>query len=169
MLARFLLTLAAMCALTVCWAGTLQPFSMPAIFQNVIGSMASAVHPVTLRTCHASHVTDSNSNVTYWYVIAMPSKSRRPRTRRVSKVSRRRATPHHRRTYRKGGKLPWLKSKPQKPLIRKVLSQADLDHLLISPDAAIRPHMRQVSPQDAEDPKDIDQIYLAPPAKVSGS
>jgi hypothetical protein len=42
------------------------------------------------------------------------------------------------------------------------MSQADLDHLLISPESVVRPDMRQVLPLDMNIPKDIDELFLEP-------
>ncbi len=61
------------------------------------------------------------------------------------------------------------KRRPQKTIIRKVMSQADLDHLLmVSPHSVMKHDMRQALLPDKEIPKDFDQIFLAPPANVLG-
>ena len=58
-----------------------------------------------------------------------------------------------------------FKSKPKGP-IRKVTTQLDLDHVLMSPSSVVKPEMRRALPRDKVS-KDIDQILLAPPGKVS--
>lgn len=45
------------------------------------------------------------------------------------------------------------------------MSQADLDHLLLTPDSVVRPDMRQVLPPDMNISKDIDEIFLNPPVR----
>ena len=51
----------------------------------------------------------------------------------------------------------------------KVMSQAGLDHLImVSPHSVMKHDMRQALLPDEETPKDFDQIFLAPPAKMSG-
>ena len=71
----------------------------------------------------------------------------------------RRVSAKNRTITRRGGALPWLR---KKPTVRKVLSQADFDHLLMSPEAVRKPDSRLIST-----PATLDlDIYLASPAKV---
>ncbi|CAL8460959.1 g9165 [Coccomyxa elongata] len=92
------------------------------------------------------------------------STSRRTRAKNTVKrrVARSSSRPH--RNPKKGGGL--FKSKPKAP-IRKVTSQLDMDHFLMSPSSVVKPEMQRALPRDKIS-KDIDQIFLAPPAKVSG-
>lgn len=62
----------------------------------------------------------------------------------------------------KGGGL--FKSKPKAPI--RITSQLDLDHFLMSPSSVVKPEMRRALPRNKIS-KDVDQIFLAPPAKVS--
>ena len=67
---------------------------------------------------------------------------------------------------RRRGALPWLRSASPKKPVRKCVSQADFDHLLMSPHDVINPDIATPTiVQGVKTPLDID-IYLASPAKV---
>ena len=126
----------------------------------------AACHTLQLPTWH--HTCCSNFCVIQWY-STMPGNCRSLRDRRGKSGTRRsrrsnnrpmrRVSAKNRTITRRGGALPWLR---KKPTVRKVLSQADFDHLLMSPEAVRKPDSRLIST-----PATLDlDIYLASPAKV---